>query len=361
MLQNSVAQRASLLPRALTIDVHAPLEDIPHTGTRSKRSTQAKSISKVHFAQQDSDREDGHPRQSSSPHSSCSDLSARSSFDEPPLSPASPVIEAIVPRLSFWNKIAGPAQSLSQTLLPVYAKGKTKGKGSKSKPTDSALSAHLSGAESEHEDPSEIERLIHEKKAEPSEVLKNVLAAFTLQPASQEERHTELETKIVRECVRSFSKGEMYFAYTFGGFCSPKVPLINVYSLDITRSLQHKQDRLSKSRKEYTLLAELDALPGREPPLSPQSTQRLDRVSASGEPYPSLPLWRRVDKQFWWNEWLSKPFMDAGVWQLFFFESTHHHGCRSYMATFCPSCKVITRLQRSAYLPNHPYIHPPVV
>lgn len=311
--QNSVAQRASLLPRALTIDVRAPLENTAHIGTRSKPSTQAKSISKVHFAQQDSDREDGYPRQSSSPHSSCSDLSARSSFDEPPLSPASPVIEAIVPRLSFWNKIAGPAQSLSQTLLPVYAKGKDKGKGSESKTTDSALSA---GAESECEDPSEIERLIHEKKAEPSEVLKNVLAAFTLQPASQEERHTELETKIVRECVRSFSKGEMYFAYTFGAFCSLEVPLINMYSSDITRSLQHKQDRLSKCRKEYTLLAELDALPGSESPISPQSTQRLDRVSASGEPYPSLPLWRRVDRQFWWNEWLSKPFMDAGVWQL---------------------------------------------
>lgn len=305
MSQNSVAQRASLLPRALTIDARASLEDIPHIGTRSKPSMQAKSISKVHFPQQDSDREDGHPRQSSSPHSSCSDLSARSSIDEPPLSPASPVIEAIVPRLSFWNKIAGPAQSLSQTLLPVYAKGKGKGKGSESKTTDSALSAP--------EDPSEIERLIHEKKAEPSEVLKNVLAAFTLQPASQEERHTELETKIVRECVRSFSKGEMYFAYTFGAFCSLRVPLINVHSSDITRSLQHKQDRLSKSRKEYTLLAELDALPGRESPISPQSTQRLDRVNVSGEPYPSLPLWRRVDRQFWWNEWLSKPFVDAGV------------------------------------------------
>lgn len=316
MSQNSAAQRVSVLPKALTIDVRAPLEDILHAGAQSKPSAKAKSMSKVHFAQQDSDREDGHPRLSSSPHSSCSDLSARS-FDEPPLSPASPVIEAIVPRLSFWNKITGPAQSLSQTLLPAYGKGKEKEKVSESKPAELASSAALLGVESEHEDhqePSEIERLIHEKKAEPSEVLKNVLAAFTSQPASQEERHTELETKIVRECVRSFSKGGMYFAYTFGAFRSYKGSLINAYSSDITRSLQHKQDRLSKSRKEYSLLAELDALPGKEQPISPQSiTQRLDRVSASAEPYPMLPLWRRVDRQFWWNEWLSKPFVDAGV------------------------------------------------
>jgi hypothetical protein len=31
------------------------------------------------------------------------------------------------------------------------------------------------------------------------------------------------------------------------------------------------------------------------------------------EPNPTLPLWRRVDRKFWWNEWMSKPFVDAGV------------------------------------------------
>lgn len=38
-----------------------------------------------------------------------------------------------------------------------------------------------------------------------------------------------------------------------------------------------------------------------------------DKVDPLAEPYPMLPLWRRVDRQFWWNEWLSKPFVDAGV------------------------------------------------
>lgn len=226
--QNIAAQRASLLPRALTIDVRASLGDSPRgmtDNTQSKPLRQTKSNPKVHFVQQDSsDREDGNPRISSSSQSSSSDLSTRS-FDEPPQSPASPVIEAIVPRLSFWNKITRPAQSLSQTLLSANVKGKETEKGRESDAADYTSSAPLLGAESEFADhePSELERLIHEKKAEPSEVLKNVLAAFTLQPGSPEERHAELEAKIVRECVRSFAKGEMYFAYTFGKLYSFQV------------------------------------------------------------------------------------------------------------------------------------------
>ena len=317
--QNFAAQRASLLPRALTIGVRAPLEDIPRSMTdnaQSKPLRQTKSSPKVHFIQQDSsDREDGHPRISYSPQSSSSDLSTHS-FGEPPLSPASPVIEAIVPRLSFWNKITKPAQTFSQSLLSANVKGKEKEKERESDAADYTSSAPLLGDESEYADqePSEIERLIHEKKAEPSEVLKNVLAAFTFQAGSPEERHAELEAKIVRECVRSFAKGEMYFAYTFGKLYSFQVLPFDAHSSDITRSLQHKQERLSKSRKEQALLADLEALPDTGRPSSPQSiTQRIDRISASSELYPALPLWRRVDRQFWWNEWLSKPFIDAGV------------------------------------------------
>jgi phosphatidylinositol 4-phosphatase len=38
-----------------------------------------------------------------------------------------------------------------------------------------------------------------------------------------------------------------------------------------------------------------------------------DKISVLEEPSATLPLWRRVDRQYWWNEWLSKPFIDAGV------------------------------------------------
>ena len=40
-----------------------------------------------------------------------------------------------------------------------------------------------------------------------------------------------------------------------------------------------------------------------------------EKVNVFDEPSATLPLWRRVDRQFWWNEWLSKPFVDAGVRQ----------------------------------------------
>ena len=38
-----------------------------------------------------------------------------------------------------------------------------------------------------------------------------------------------------------------------------------------------------------------------------------DKVDVLVEPSAALPLWRRVDRKFWWNEWLSKPLIDAGV------------------------------------------------
>ena len=49
----------------------------------------------------------------------------------------------------------------------------------------------------------------------------------------------------------------------------------------------------------------------------PSSEPSKDGVDPLAEPSPMLPLWRRVDKQFWWNERLSKRFIDAGVWSQF--------------------------------------------
>jgi hypothetical protein len=65
---------------------------------------------------------------------------------------------------------------------------------------------------------------------------------------------------------------------------------------------------LVKSRKEHDLLTGL----GASTPASPPSSA-LETVDVFSEPHPTLPLWRRVDRQFWWNEWLSKPLVDAGV------------------------------------------------
>lgn len=82
----------------------------------------------------------------------------------------------------------------------------------------------------------------------------------------------------------------------------------SLFSSDITRSLQHKHEQFTKMHTQNKLLSELDALP-KDTNVNPLD----DKVDALFEPSVILPLWRRVDRHFWWNEWLSKPFMDAGV------------------------------------------------
>lgn len=77
---------------------------------------------------------------------------------------------------------------------------------------------------------------------------------------------------------------------------------------DITRSLQHKHELIEKAKSQNALLESLNALDDSKR-LSPVS----DTVDVLAEPSAALPLWRRVDRRFWWNEWLSKPLVDQGV------------------------------------------------
>ena len=67
-----------------------------------------------------------------------------------------------------------------------------------------------------------------------------------------------------------------------------------------------------KSQKKHILLEGLGALPSPEAETS-DVPKDGDNLSPLAEPNPTLPLWRRVDKQYWWNEWMTKPFLDAGV------------------------------------------------
>jgi len=52
-------------------------------------------------------------------------------------------------------------------------------------------------------------------------------------------------------------------------------------------------------------------------PDPPDAKNRRGPSAPIVESYLVLPLWRRVDKHFWWNEWMSKPFIDAGVCSFF--------------------------------------------
>ena len=122
----------------------------------------------------------------------------------------SPVFETLVGRLSFWGKKNGGGPLPGPTVPP--------------------------GTEGKHpgnpEDVQVLDGLIKETSTNPEEVMESILTNAAPAPATTEAKHAELETKIVREVIREYSKGGMYFAYSFGerGFlCDWTVVLMYLY------------------------------------------------------------------------------------------------------------------------------------
>ncbi|KAI9446507.1 SacI homology domain-containing protein [Lactarius indigo] len=146
-----------------------------------------------------------------------------------------PVTKALANRLSFWSRL-----SKRNNL-----------KASEDEPSSDA-----------EEEAQPLDALIHEGMPEPQQVLNEIVNTTAPPPPTIEEKYSELEAKILRQTVKEYAKGEMYFAYDFG---------------------------------------------------EGHSAQPSENVDALAEPLPALPLWRRVDRQFWWNEHLSKPFIDTGL------------------------------------------------
>ena len=197
---------------------------------------------------------------------------------------AAPVAKVLASRLSFWSK--SPKKN--------------------SVNTPDVESPRVSVDE---EDARPLDALIHEDMPEPQEVLNNIIETVAPSPATMSQKYTELEAKILRQTVKEFAKGEMYFAYDFGApIHIPLKSLPITLVSDITHSLQHKQEQLAKTQKQKALLAELNALD-----ISAQSAAHGEKVDVLSEPLPTHPLWHRVDRQFWWNEHLSKPFIDGKV------------------------------------------------
>ncbi|KAF7440628.1 hypothetical protein PC9H_000974 [Pleurotus ostreatus] len=187
----------------------------------------------------------------------------------------SSVAKTLADRLSFWSRLSKRAPNLKSPNGDVVSAD------IEPDMPDTPLSPTF--------EPKVLDGIIKDAKGEPGEVLGSIIASTAPPPTSSEERHSELETKIIKECIKEYTKGGMYFAYNF----------------DITRSLRHKQSLVTKSQKQQALLVDLNAIP------TPDSIDPTHVALA--EPNPTLPLWRRVDKEFWWNEWLSKPFIDAGL------------------------------------------------
>ncbi|KAJ7449948.1 SacI homology domain-containing protein [Mycena latifolia] len=275
--RNAHISRPSLLVSSATLDslpsIHdvveqtppsAQAEDVPRPSPRVQFSPTNEVKIMTPLATSFSLNSDEHGSSPASPYASSSDLSSPS--DEQSIA-TSPVAKTLASRLSFWSRLSKRTSVPSTPTTPNYPEVPV--------------------------EPESLDEIIKSGQQEPAAVLNNLIETLAPAPASAEEQHTELEDKIVKECIREFTKGGMYFSYTF----------------DITRSLQHKQELVTKTQKQHALLADLNALPSPDPDPGAQDCKTDPLV----EPHPTLPLWRRVDRQFWWNEWMAKPFIDAGV------------------------------------------------
>ncbi|KAG9017184.1 hypothetical protein FRB90_001450 [Tulasnella sp. 427] len=196
----------------------------------------------------------------------------------PPSRSITPLSNSLLGKLSFWKR-APSRQTTSDTLE-----------------TSSLASAKQDESDDEFDS---------DDVASGGKALDNLLQQAPA-PKTPEEKRTQLETRVVREIAREFSRGIFYYTHDF----------------DLTRSLQHKHEMLQAFQDQD----ERQSDPTWRTVISPETPQRSSRpnkgshekesdysISPLAEPQSNLPLWRRVDRKFWWNEVMAKPFTDAGL------------------------------------------------
>jgi len=136
-----------------------------------------------------------------SPSPSVTTSAASSGRSSPTQSPTtmSPVTKALAQRMSFWNLLPrrGAASSATTAQEP---EGNTLGPESPDKVLQSEFTKP--GAD---------------RPVDVDEAVAAAAAVAAAPPRTTDEQNKELEIKIVRETVRLFSKGGMYFTYSFGG------------------------------------------------------------------------------------------------------------------------------------------------
>lgn len=195
-LSSKNAARHSL--SAIPVDVIPTLSDIASVATSESKSDETSSTSpRVTFAAEDQvkilsppptrDTFDL-PDRPSSPSSIASGTSGASTpSSEYSVTNVTPVAKTLAERLSFWNRIP---RKMSYSLEP--------------------------SEQDSLKDGDELSERIDDGKDEPGDVLTDILQSTAPAPTTIEERNNELEEKILRQCVKDFSKGEMYFSYNFG-------------------------------------------------------------------------------------------------------------------------------------------------
>jgi phosphatidylinositol 4-phosphatase len=102
------------------------------------------------------------------------------------------VTQAVASKLSFWSPVLKRTKSTSTDVTELV----------ESPTVQTALEKDLHDA--------------MEEEKHPATVLDSILTEAAPEPISEEEKYTQLEAKVVKECIREFTKGGMYFAYNFG-------------------------------------------------------------------------------------------------------------------------------------------------
>jgi hypothetical protein len=181
--RNAALHRPSLINSNVSVDLAPPREDLSSSRVKFADEDDVKIMSPM----ADTGFEVQHEERPSSPAPSgaSTPVSSESLGD-------SSVAKAIADRMSFWTR-------LSQ------------------RKATSTLSKHDSGA-GFAEGRQSLDSIVQSAQGEPVPVIDTILAATTPAPESIEERHSELEDRVVRECIREYVKGCMYFAYHFGEF-----------------------------------------------------------------------------------------------------------------------------------------------
>ncbi|EJT48555.1 hypothetical protein A1Q1_02463 [Trichosporon asahii var. asahii CBS 2479] len=138
-------------------------------------------------------------------------------------------------------------------------------------------------------------------------------------PALDVPARLELESKIMKQITRELGSGEFYYSYDF----------------DLSHTLQDKRKRLARGQKSGALLegllssanptseffdntpSETDRKLHSDPPSPGGSVKSAKSTRTTGseiiEPDIHVPLWRRTDRRFFWNESLARDFIELGL------------------------------------------------
>ena len=126
-------------------------------------------------------------------------------------------------------------------------------------------------------------------------------ASQAVQPGDSETASmAELDKKILREALAELTNGAMYYSQDF----------------DLTRCTQTRWQLLREEKLAAKAKSKSPKAAQRPDGRNVQAGQAEEDVSIdmrTEEPLSSTSLAQRADKRFWWNNWLCRPLMDAGV------------------------------------------------